>query len=143
MDIQTVDPYLPHYIYEKATNPKTRLVWRVYAKDIVRTIDKIVEMARGQRDKVKSGKDWEIVEELLKFFAVKWPAEFNEFRSAIPDIRSSRRDGGYSENKEIKYVGALPVRFMRLIKAVFPEQQFDKKFIYKLVRRIPLFRVGV
>lgn len=142
MDIQTVDPYLSAYVYEKATNPSKKLFWRAYKENQVRTVNKIVELARGKREIVKTLDDWDIVEELLRFFASEWPAEFNEFRKSIPDIRSSRRDGGYSESGEIKYVGAMPPRFMKLIKAIFPFQQFDKKFVNKLVRKIPLFKVG-
>lgn len=140
--IESVDPYLPHYIYEKANNPETKLYWKAYAKDVVLTIDKIVEMARGERDVVKSQKDWEIVGELLKFYAYKWKDEFEEFKKTIPDIRSSRRADGKSDSGEIMYVGALPQRFIRLIRAIFPFQQFDKKFIWKLVRKFPLFKVA-
>jgi hypothetical protein len=87
-------------------------------------------------------KDWEIVGELVKLFAEKWRSEFEQFKSIIPDIRSTRRAGGYSESKEIKYVGAFPGRLLKLIKAIFPDQQFDKQFVNKFVKKFPLFVVG-
>ena len=136
------DPYLSQYVYAKATNPKFKLVWKQYQKKLVDRVDHIVELAQGNRDVVKSLKDWEIVGELFKFFADEWPAEYQEFRKTIPDIRRSRRAGGYSESRETRYVGALPPRFMRMLKAVFPQQQFDKSFANKLVRKIPLLKVG-
>jgi hypothetical protein len=140
--IAKVDPYLPHYVYEKQVNPASQLYWRQFHKEQVEQVDRIVEISRGNRDFVKTLKDWEIVEELVKFFATSWPNEFEEFKSMIPDIRGTRRDGGYSESKEIRYVGAFPVRLGRLIKAVFVEQQFDKKFVNRFVKKFPLFKVG-
>ena len=136
------DQHLATYVYEKQTNPRARLVWRSYQRKIVDAIDRIVELAHGERDCVKSDNDWRIVESLLKFFADEWPDEFNDLKSSIPDIRSSRRDGGYSESKEIKYVGAIPPRFMKMVKAIFPAQQWDKKFVNKFVKKFPLFKVG-
>ncbi len=136
------DPHLATYIYEKVTHPEHKLYWKAYKKRQVDMANRIVELAHGERDVVKSQGDWEIVGELLKFFIQEWPKEFEEFRRIIPDIRGSRREGGYSDSREIKYVGALPVRFMKMIKVIFPFQQFDKQFVNRLVKRIPLLKVG-
>jgi hypothetical protein len=142
MDIQRVDPHLPNYVYEKSVHPDAPIVWRQYEKTVVEDVDKIVELSHGNREVVKTSKDWEILEELLKFYIKRWPQEFAEFKETIPNIRHSRRDGGYSKSKETMYVGAIPPRFMKLIKVIFPQQQFDKKFVWKMVTKIPLFRVG-
>lgn len=140
--LETPDPYISHYIYEKTVNPQAKLYWKAYRKRQVDMANKIVELAHGEREVVKSGKDWEIVGELLKFFATEWPGEYKQFESTIPDIRASRRAGGYSESGEIRYVGALPLRFMKMIQVIFPFQQFDKQFVNNLVKRIPVLRVG-
>lgn len=116
---------------------------RAYKRDVVETVDSIVELAHGQRDFIKSENDWKVVEELLKFWAKKWPHEYIEFKQSVADIRETRADGGYSKSKEIKYVGALPSqRFMKMIKAIFPAQQWDKTFTQKFVNKFPLFKVG-
>jgi hypothetical protein len=140
--LTTVDPYMAHYVHEKEANPNASIVWKTYQKKMVDKVDRIVELAHGYRDTVNTLKDWEVVGELLKFFAEEWPHEFNSFKEQIPDIRSSRRADGYSSTREIKYVAALPPRFERMIKSIFPSQQFDKKFIYKLIRKFPVFKVG-
>lgn len=140
--IQKPDPFLPAYIVEKQMHPDTRIVLRAYQKKMVDRIDAIVELAHGQRELVTSEHDWKIVEELMKFFAAEWPHEWSEFKTSIPDIRSSRNDKGYSESKEIMYVGAIPPRLMKMIKAIFPMQQWDKKFTSKFVKRFKLFKVG-
>ena len=105
-------------------------------------VDKLLELSHGNRDVVKTEKDWEVVFALLRFFHDRWPDEFNDFKSQIPDIRGSRRAGGKSAEGNLMYVGALPPRFIRLIRTIFPLQQFDKKFIWKIVKKIPLFKVA-
>lgn len=140
--IQTVDPYLAHYVYEKTVNPNTPIVWKQYEKRLVDRTDRIIELSKGERDTVKSEGDWMIVGELLKFWAEEYPLEYYEFRKTIPEIRNSRNSGGYSQSREIKYLGALPSRFMKMIKVIFPFQQFDKSFMYKFIRKFPLFKVG-
>ncbi len=136
------DQHLATYIYEKTVNPEANLVWKTYQKRLVDKVDRIVELAHGQRDLVKNEEDWKIVEVLVDFFANEWPNEFNEFKKSIPDIRHSRRLNGYSKDKEIKYVGAIPVKLMRIVKAIFPDQEWDKEFLYKFIKRFPLFKIG-
>ncbi len=140
--IVTIDPYESFYAAAKQIDPDAQIVLRQYQRRIVERIDHIVELAHGQRDSIASERDWKIFEELFIFFAEEWPAEYAEFKSSIPDIRTSRNDKGYSKSREMKYVGAIPPRLMRLTKAIFPSQQWDKKFVNKLVKRFPLFKVG-
>jgi hypothetical protein len=140
--VDTLDPYLAHYVYVKQNDPKAPIVWRQFRQKDVKRVDRIVEMAQGNRDAVTSQKDWEILGELLKFFSEEWPDEFNSFKASIPDIRSSRREGGYGEKHQVMYLAALPPRFERMIKSIFPSQQFDKKFIYRLIRKFPIFRIA-
>ena len=140
-DIQTVDQFLPHYVYEKQTNPDKKLYWRAFKKEDVRDVDRLVELAHGNRETVKSQKDWEIFGSLLSFYAGRWPQEFEEFKQTIKEVRSSRKKGGYSDSKEILYVGTLPLRFMKIVRAIFPMQEFNKKFIWNMVKRFPLFKV--
>lgn len=140
MDI--VDPYQSMALFQKIENPNKKIVMRQFRQADVQAVDKLIELAQGNRDVVESDSDWRLVEIIFQFFMQRWPQEFNEFYSSIPDIRATRRDKGYSKSKEIKYVGALPERFMRLVKVIFPYQQYDKKFVNKLVKRIPLLKVG-
>ena len=136
------DPYVQHYIFEKETNPDAKLVWKRFERQVVDAVDRIVELAHGQRDAVITMNDWSVVEELVKFWAGQWPNEYQDFKTTIPDIRGTRNAGGYSKSKEIKYVGANPPRLEKMIKAIFPSQSWDKKFVNKLVKRFPLFKVG-
>jgi hypothetical protein len=140
--ISKVDPYMSAYIYEKASNPDSKIYLRQYEKGIIEDVDKIVEISHGHRGFVKGNKDWDIVIELFNFWSKRWPNETSDFVDQIERIRETRRDGGYSDSGETRYVGALPPRFMKMIKAIFEEQQFDKKFMDKLVKKMPIFKVG-
>lgn len=140
--MDTIDPYESVALYEKMQNPNKRIVMRQFKRADVQAVDKLIELAQGNRDVVVTDSDWRLVEIIFQFFMERWPAEFQAFYESIPDIRGTRRSGGYSKTKELKYVGALPERFMRLVKVIFPYQQYDKKFVNKLVKRIPLLKVG-
>ena len=141
MRIQTVDPFISIYAYEKQTKPEKTLVWRQFKEKDVKDVDRLVELSHGNRDVIKTQKDWEIFGDLVTFYAERWPQEFNEFRQTIKDVRSSRKKDAYSESKEILYVGSLPLRFMRIVKAIFPMQEFNKKFIWNMIKRFPIFKI--
>jgi len=142
MKIIKPDPFLAVYKYEKMEHPEKKLWWLAVKEKDVDDVDKLVELSHGNRETVERPQDWVILEELLKFFINRWPEEFTEFKKTVPQIRASRRKGGYTQNKEMMYLASLPPRFERLIKAVFPRQQFDKDFIYKLIRRYKVFSIG-
>jgi len=142
MKIVKPDTFLPFYILEKQQKPDKKLWWLQVTKKDVDDVDRLVALSHGNREIVQSPKDWEIMEELLKFFVTRWPREWEEFAKVIPQIKGTRRTGGYSKNKEMMYLASLPPRFERLIKAVFPLQQFNKDFIYKLVNKFKVFKVG-
>lgn len=141
--MQTVDPYESMALFQKAQDPSKQIVMRQFKRSDVAAVDKLIELAGESRDVVKTDADWRLVEIIMQFFIERWPQEFKDFYDAIPDIRKLKNDKGYSKTKEIKHVGSLPIRFMKLVQVIFPFQQFDKKFVYKLVRRIPLLAVGV
>lgn len=136
------DEHMASYVYQKQVDPDTKIVLRQFERRVVDQVDKIIELAHGQRDYITSQNDWLVVEEIMKFWAKEWPNEWIEFKQSIPDIRSSRNEGGYSDSKEIKYVGAIPPRLMKLIKAIFPAQEWNKNFINKFVNKYKVFKVG-
>ena len=105
-------------------------------------VDYLTKLGRG-RTSVKTSDDWYVIGKIFEFWTRKWPHEWREFGKTIKDIRATRRSKtGKSASGEIKYVGALPPRFMRLIKIMFPYQQFNKEFVYKLVKNIKIVKVG-
>lgn len=113
----------------------------VHANDL-KAIDFLVKIGSG-RQSVKTSSDWVVIAKIFEFWTRRWPNEWQEFGSTIKDIRATRLNKqGESASKEIKYVGAIPVRLMKMIQIIFPFQQFDKKFVYELTKRINIIKVG-
>ena len=136
------DQYEPFYIHEKITNPNAKLYWAQFKRGDVEAVDHLVRLSHGKRERCLTESDWTVLENVFDFFTKRWPKEYQEFKNTIPDIRSTRRAGGLSESGGIKYLAALPPKLERLIKVVFPMQQFDKRFMDKLIRRFRLIKVG-
>lgn len=133
---------MPLYAYEKATNPEKVMVMRAFRQRDVEDVDRLVEISKGNRETVKTENDWQVLNELCVFYIQRWPQEWMDFRSTMPDIRQTRKSRGYSTSKEIKYVAAIPPRLMKLIKVIFPYQQWNKKFLYEFIRRFKPFQVA-
>ena len=136
------DQYEPFYIHEKITNPNAKLYWAQFKRGDVEAVDHLVRLSHGKRETVSSQNDWKVLEDVFEYFARRWPHEYKDFKDAIPQIRESRNAGGYSKSKEIMHLGSLPPRFEKFIKAIFPLQKMNKEFMYKLVKRFPLFRIA-
>lgn len=139
MSLTIIDPYDTLYAFEASLG--TPVKKRVFRKSDVTAVDRLLEEV-GCRQAVSSESDWVALERVLEFYWKAWPGEAKQFHSTIPDIRHTRNSGGYSKSREIKYVGAVPVRLNKLIKVIFPSQQWDKRFVNAFVKRFKLFKVG-
>lgn len=139
MDITTPDPLVDLYRFEETEN-NTPVEFKWHRKSDVEFADRII--AFGKRDTVKTEEDWGVISELFKFFIKRFPAEWADFEKNINDVRRSRNPGGYSKTKEIQYLASIPLRFERMIRTVFPFQQFDKKFVNSLVKRYKILKVA-
>ncbi len=142
MDILKEDPYITMAALQKMEDPESKIFMRAFRAKDVDDVDKLLEISRGNREVVKTDNDWNVLANLVVFYIKRWPSEWEEFRKTLPDIRKSRRAGGYSKTKEILYVASLPFRLERLIKVIFPYQQYDKKFMWEFVKRFKIFRVA-
>lgn len=141
MDLSIPDQFKPLYEFERSTNPDFSYDLRPINKTFVRAVDILLEKT-GNRNFVRTEQDWEAMEEVFRFYWKRWPGDAKEFSEIIPDIRKMSAPGGYSKSKEIKYVGAVPPLLMKLIKIIFPDQQWDKKFSNTFVKRYKMFNVG-
>ena len=113
----------------------------VHPKDL-QAIDHLVKIGSG-RLSVKSESDWVVISKIFEFWTPRWPEEWQEFGSTIKDIKATRLNKqGYSDSRDTRYVGAIPVRLMKLIQTIFPFQQFNKKFVSELTKRINIVQVG-
>lgn len=130
------------YAAHKILHPEDRIMLRAFRQRDIDDVDRLIEISRGHRESVKTEEDWNVLANIIVFYIQRWPDEWMEFRSTIPDIRQTRRVDGYSQSKEIKYLAAIPLRLERLIKAIFPMNQFNKPFSYKFIKKFKAFQVG-
>lgn len=142
-DIEQLDPFMGLYVHEKVKNPEAKFALRAFREGDVKFVDNLIKLHKDLacNDTVKMDKDWQLIKDAFGYFAKRWPEEFVEFKQSINLIRQTRNNKAKSMSGEIMYVGALPLRFERIIKIMFPAQQVDKKFIWKLVQKMPVFKV--
>lgn len=143
-EVEELDPFMPLYVHEKLSDPETKFALRQFRADDVRFVDNLVKLHKdaGGNELVTTDKDWDVLKTAFEYFARRWPEDYNNYRQAQEKIRTSRNIGGYSQSKELKYVASLPIRFERIVKRLYPAQQFDKKFMYKLIKRMKIFKVA-
>lgn len=120
----------------------TEVQYRPVRKGDLSAADYLIKIS-GNRQAVTGDNDWVVISKIFEFWTRRWPEEWQEFGNAIKDIKATRLNkDGMSKSRDTKYIGALPPRLMRLIQAIFPFQQFNKKFVYELTRRIKIIKVG-
>lgn len=115
---------------------------RLFRQEDVEAADLILKKSGYNRTAVESESDWQVIDMIVSFFSLRWPEEAQEFQQTLRDVKASRKPKGDSDSKEMRYLTALPIRLTKLIKAVFPFQQFDKKFMYKFLKKYPVLKVG-
>lgn len=142
-DIEELDPFMPLYVWDKQQNPDERFVLRQFRADYVKFVDHLlIERKKlGCNNNVVADKDWDLVKYAFEKYAQFWPQEYKEFKEQMSLIRHTRTNKAYSESKGVMYVGALPLRFERMLKVLFPELEVNKAFLWKLVRRMRIFKV--
>lgn len=138
--IDLIDPYESLY---KITGESYEM--RAVRKRDLMAVDYLIKVV-GLREDVKTIDDWGALAKCFEFYTRQWPQDWSEFAQYIKDVRETRaRKDGYSREKGeegVRYVGAIPHRLMKVIKIIFPKQQWDREFTEKFINNIKIFRVG-
>lgn len=146
MDLTTHDPYKALYDMEKVGDPGFDYEMLPIKRSDLDAVDYLMKVAGGSRSTVETLSDWNVVAKIFEFWTRRWPRDWHNFASNIQDIRATRaRKDGYSKEKRkegVRYLAAVDMRLMKLIKIIFPEQQWDRKFTDKFIRNIKISRVG-
>jgi hypothetical protein len=110
------------------------------------TVERIVELAKGRPTFIDGDKDWEVVWELFVLWYTEYPEQYDAFQQSVAAIRTNLKDS----NGMIKEDGAdlwqrqleIPVTFYNMIKAIYPDQKWDRKFVTGIAKRIPILKVA-
>lgn len=118
-----------------------------YERPIVQFVDALVEYAQhnGSFKTVRTEKDWDTLIYIMKGFFALFPKTAEEFKKQIEDMRArqlrahaiAKDDRGNSIQHQLK----IPKPLYQMIKIIFPEQKWDKKFVLKFAQRFPQFKV--
>lgn len=109
-------------------------------------VEKIVAMAKGRPTFVDGEKDWEVIWELFTLWYEEYPEQFDDFQRSIAELRRSLKDnnGFFKEKGSDLWQIQLetPQTLHTMIKAIYPDQKWDKAFTRELAKRVPILKVA-
>jgi hypothetical protein len=111
----------------------------------LKSVERIVELARGRPNFVDGEKDWEIIWELFTLWYNEYPEQYDAFQKSIAELRRELKNnnGIIKENGTDIWQRQLevPMTFHSMIRAVYPDQKWDRKFTKEIAKRIPIIKV--
>lgn len=109
-------------------------------------VEKIIAMAKGRPTFVDGEKDWEIIWEIFVLWYSEYPEQYDEFQKNMADIRRNLKNsnGMFKEGGSDLWQIQLetPGLLHTMIKAIYPDQKWDKKFVRELAKRVPILKVA-
>jgi hypothetical protein len=119
--------------------------YRTFSLAQINKVDRIVAMAKDRPTFVDGEKDWEIIWELFILFVEEYPEHYNDLQNQVAEYRKNLRNSSGTfkgDNGDLWQVQMeIPMPFHTMIKAIYPDQKFDKKFNRELAKRIPVLKV--
>ena len=117
-----------------------------YEKPLVDAVEHLVRLARraGATGKVETEKHWEVIEAIFGVWANLYPQEYKDFRQFQVRQKLAQRNKSIAREGEamVQHQLEIPRKFHDLLNVIFPDQKItDKKFISKLMQRMPLLNM--
>lgn len=117
--------------------------WTPFEKELVFFIDNLLEMhkKRGSPTQVSSESDWDTLSYIIKGFTVLYPQLAKDFFDNMTRWRQLSASHGVSREGEarVQHQLEVPEKIHGMIKIVYPDQKWDKKFVAKFARRFSSF----
>jgi hypothetical protein len=119
-----------------------------FEKEIVGFTDKLIEIAHrnGSQDSVTHETDWKTIEFMYKGFKILYPKSARDFEKIMQMTRTATRfNKGISTegSAKLQYMMEIPAPFYRMMKVIFPLQEWDRKFVNKFVSHFPMLKAHV
>lgn len=113
--------------------------WVPYPADLVVKIDKIIEMAKGSSGYVQTEADLKVLRALFEVFVRYYPQAATDLYNSVQFFKAHEKDGGIGKEGSamVQHQLEMPEKLYLLIKAVYPNQSWDRKFIRRLISVIP------
>lgn len=111
----------------------------------VQVIDKIIDKLKfNTTGVVETENDWQAIVLLFDLFRIEHPEHFDNFvelmkkyKQATAGNNSIVKDGA---GDMVQHMLEIPEMFYMYIYRMFPNQKWDKKFILKLSRELPILK---
>lgn len=113
-----------------------------YDASIVLFIDKLIEVRNkngSTEGTISTEKDWETMQFLLRGWKILYPEEAYSFNNHMKILRRDTKNNGLVKegNALIQHQMEIPETLYKMIKALFPVQKWDKKFVTAFTKRFP------
>lgn len=112
---------------------------------LVDAIDALILFARenGSGGSVQSERDWKTMEKIIEVWGTLYPDHAKIFIqdqkkkwSGLLNDYAASEEKGTTMRQHIE----MPQKLHQMIKIIFPEQVWDKKFLMKFAYKLPIFR---
>lgn len=116
-----------------------------YEREFVKFADLVTEMviANGRHATVEDEGDWKIINLLYKGWSIMYPHDVKDFERHMEDVRTHTfvEKGIIKEGEAMmQYLMEVPKPLHDMVCAIYPLQQWDRKFVYGLLERFPGFK---
>jgi len=118
-----------------------------FERPIVQAVDALVAFAKAKEAGkiVEREADWEVMEKIFSLWSTMFPHEYESFAEAQKLTRAHQKNAlGTAREGEamIQHQLNIPKSLYGLIVAIYPLQQFDKKFVAQLAKRMPILKAA-
>jgi len=133
------------YIQEEKALPGQELV--PFEKPLVDAVEALIRFHRqkGGGTVIQTESQWEVVIKVFEVWATLYPQEYINFKNSQGKARSNQKNHNASNREkggaEIQHMINMPQVFHSILRVLYPNQRFDKKFVTKLGNRMPLLRM--
>lgn len=116
-----------------------------YERQYVEFVDSLLQIARKNESKsrVQHQKDWETIHFIYRGFCALFPKTAADFEKHMKNMRSmARNDKGIAREGEamIQHQLEVPQPFYQMVNTIFPDQKWDKQFVFQLSKYLPVLK---
>lgn len=125
---------------------KENLEYKVVPREQLMLIDRIVDkLKENSYGTVETPNDWEAVVMLFELFRMEHPAHYAHFVESMKQYRQNTAHTNAIIKDEagdmVQHMLEVPEKFHHYMHSMFPQQKWDRKFIIKLTRELPILKV--
>lgn len=116
-------------------------------RGVAQSIDTLVKLSNltSPEGFVETQKDWEVFKHLFSFWKYYYPDQYKDFRRSCDIYRSEylSNKGMHKEGEAfVQHRLEMPESLHKIILVIFPKVKYDRKFIDRLIKEIPEFKIS-